>query len=165
MILVLGGGWTGSRLCLRDTSRFITTSRTVEKLSELAAMGINVVQFDLQKEETWSNLPPKSDIEATIITFEILGTHLPELKRLWETHLAIDQPVLCLGTSSSFQAGDYESIVDETAPLTGKSVTGAPLISDRVKGEEWVLANGATVLHLSGIVGDEEDERNPGAGK
>ena len=157
MILVLGGGWTGTRLCLRDTSRFITTTRTVEKLSKLTAMGMNAIQFDLQKEETWSNLPPKSIIEATVFTFEILGTHLPLLKRLWETQLATDQPILCLGTSSCFHADNYESIVDETAPLTGKSVFGAPL-TDRVSGEEWVLGQGAVLLHLSGIVGDEEDE-------
>ena len=155
-VLVLGGGWVGSRLCLRDSSKFITTARSVEKLSELiSTVGINAVQFDLQKEETWSNLPPKSDIEATIITFELLGTHLPQLNRLWETHLATDRPIICLGTSSCFQSGGYDSIVDETAPLTGKSVIGLPL-TDRVKGEEWILARGATVLHLSGIFGDEE---------
>jgi len=155
-VLVLGCGWVGSRLCLqRDPSRFIATTRSVEKLSELTAVGINAVQFDLQVEETWSNLPPKSDIEATVITFELLGTQLPQLSRLWDTYVATDRPIICLGTSSCFQSGGYDSIVDETAPLTGKSVTGKSLL-ERVKGEEWILAKGATVLHLSGIVGDEE---------
>ena len=164
MILVLGGGWTGTRLCRLDTSRFITTTRTAEKLSELTAMGINAVQFDLQKEETWSNLPPKSDIEATVITFAILDTQLPELKRLWETHLATDRPIICFGTSSCFQGdNNHESIVNETAPLTGISTRGTPL-TDRVKGEEWILAKGATVLHLSGIVGDEEEGEYSGYG-
>ena len=116
-------------------------------------MGINAVKFDLHCEDTWSNLPPKSNVEATIFTFEILATELDQLKRLWETCIATDRPVLCLSTSSVFQAGDFESIVNESAPLTGLSVTG-----NRVKAEEWVLANGATVLHLSGIVGDEEEK-------
>lgn len=154
MILVLGGGWTGTRFCLRDPSRFITTTRTLEKLSKLKAMGINAIQFDLQREETWSNLPPKSNIEATIFTFEILATCIPNLKRLLDKHLPVYQPILCLGTSSCFEAENHESIVNETAPLTGKSVTGTSL-ADRVEGEEWILAKGAIVLHLSGIVGGE----------
>ena len=146
-VLVLGCGWVGSRLCLRnDPSRFIATTRSVEKLSELTAVGVNAVQFDLLKEETWSNLPPKSDIEATVITFELLGTRLPQLNRLWDTHLATDRPLICLGTSSCFQSGGYHSIVDETAPLT---------LTERVKGEEWILAKGATVLHLSSIHDDQ----------
>ena len=157
MILVLGGGWMGSRLCLRDTSRFIATTRNVEKLSELSAMGINAAHFDLLKEETWLNLPPKADVEATIITFGILGTYIPQLNRLWDTLLASDKPVLCFGTSSCFRSDGHDSIVDETAPLTGKSEAG----TDRVKGEEWIVARGGTILHLSGVVGDEE---NPMAG-
>lgn len=160
VILVLGGGWVGSRICLRDRSRFITTTRSVQKLSELSAMGINAVQFDLQKEETWSNLPPKSDVEATIFTFNILATHVHELERLWEKHISTHRPVLCFGTTSIFYRSDddFESIVNESAPLTGKSwFTGAPL-TDRVNGEEWILGKGATILHLSGITGDEENE-------
>lgn len=53
--------------------------------------------------------------------------------------------------------------MNETAPLTGKSGTGAPL-TDRVKGEQWILTKGATLLHLSGIVGDEEDEGSGNSG-
>ena len=157
MILVLGSGWTGTRLCLRDPRRFITTTRTLEKLSKLTARGINAIQFDLQREETWSNLPPKSDIEATIFTFEILATCLPDLKRLLDKHIPTNQPILCLGTTSCFEAESHESIVSETAPLTGKSIFGTSL-ADRVKGEEWILAKGATVLHLSGIAGGEDEE-------
>ena len=158
MILVLGSGWTGTRLCLRDPRRFITTTRTLEKLSKLTARGINAVQFDLQREETWSNLPPKSDIEATIFTFEILATCLPDLKRLLDRHIPTNQPILCLGTTSCFEAESHESIVSETAPLTGRSTFGTSL-ADRVKGEEWILSKGATVLHLSGIAGGEDEKK------
>jgi len=161
-VLVLGGGWVGSRICLRDPSKFITTARSVEKLSELNTR-VNAVHFDLLKEETWSNLPPKSDIEATIITFALSETHLPHLSKLWETHLATINPVICLGTSSCFHSAGYDSVVDETAPLTGYSVTGLPQI-DRVKGEEWILARGATILHLSGIFGNEETHHRDSVG-
>ena len=159
MILVLGGGWTGTRLCLRDPSRFITTTRSKEKLTKLTAMGIQTVQFDLLDKNTWSNLPDKTNVEATIFTFEILASQLSELQQLWETHIAADRPVLCLGTSSSFESSGYDAVVTETAPLTGLSITGAPL-TDRVEGEEWVISRGATVLHLTGITGDEETDRS-----
>ena len=155
-VLVLGGGWVGSRFCFRDPSIYITTARSVEKVAELTTtLGIKAIQFDLQKEETWSNLPLKSEIEATVITFALSDTHFSHLNRLWETHLATDKPIISLGTSSCFQSGGYDSIVDETALLTGKSVAGLPL-TDRVQGEEWVLARGGAILHLSGIFGDDE---------
>lgn len=153
MILVLGGGWTGSRICLRDPSRFITTTRNADRLAELSSLGIKAVNFDLLKEKTWPNLPPKSDVEATICTFEILSSQLPQLERLFEEHIPMNWPIICFGTSSCFQSKGYMSVVDETAPLT--SVTGASL-ADRVNGEEWILAKGATVLHISGIVGDSD---------
>ena len=156
--LVLGGGWTGRRLCLRDRARFVTTSRTQEKLVELTALGISAVQFDLMDDKTWNNLPNKADVEATIFTFEILSTQLPAFERLWKNHIASNRPVVCFGTSSCFQGDcDHESVINETLPLTGLGVSGASL-EDRVKGEEWMLKNGATILHLSGIVGDEESD-------
>lgn len=152
--LVLGGGWTGRRICLRDPARFVTTTRTQEKLSELTSLGINTVQFDLMDDTTWSNLPNKSDVEATIFTFESLSTQLALFERLWKNHIASDQPVLCLGTSSCFQgSGDHEPVINESLPLTGKAS-----LEDRVKGEEWMLKNGATILHLTGLVGDEESD-------
>ena len=160
--LVLGGGWTGRRLCLRDRARFVTTSRTQEKLVELTALGISAVQFDLMDDKTWNNLPNKADVEATIFTFEILSTQLPAFERLWKNHIASNRPVVCFGTSSCFQGDcDHESVINETLPLTGLGVSGASL-EDRVKGEEWMLKNGATILHLSGIVGDEESDKKIG---
>ena len=123
--LVLGGGWTGRRICLRDPVRFVTTTRTQEKLSELTSLGINAVQFDLMDDTTWSNLPDKSEVEATIFTFEILSTQLALFERLWKNHIANDQPVPCFGTCSCFQGGgDHESVINESLPLTGKGVTG-----------------------------------------
>jgi len=153
MILVLDNGWIGPWLCLRDTASFITTSCSVEKLSELSALGIKVVHFDLYNEETWSNLPHQSEIDAAVITLEtVLGVRLPQLNRLWETHLA-SKPVICFSSFSSFQS---RPIVDETTPLTcgsDKAGTG----TDRVKGEELILSKGGTILHLSRIVVDGEN--------
>ena len=151
--LVLGGGWTGRRICLRDPARFVTTTRTQEKLSELTSLGINAVQFDLMDDTTWNNLPDKSDVEATIFTFEILSTQLALFERLWKNHIASDKPVLCFGTSSCFQGGDdNEPVINESLPLTGKAS-----LENRVRGEDWMLKNGATILHLSGLVCDEEE--------
>ena len=163
MILILGAGWTGTKICLRDPSRFVATTRNSEKLSKLTSKGLNAITFDLLKEDTWSNLPPKTSVDATIFTFEILESHLPYLQLLWEKHIATDKPVICLGSTSVFynRPGDLRTLIDETAPLTGLGVWGKSL-TDRVKGEEWILSKGATVLHLSGIASDDaEEERYP----
>lgn len=157
MILVLGAGWTGVRFCLRNPSRCVITTRSKEKLSELSAVGVNAVHFDLLKEETWGNLPPKSEVEATVITFALSATQQSQMERLWEACIATAKPVFCLGTSSCFHVGNHATVVKESAPLTGKGVTGAPL-TDRVKGEDWALSKGATILHLSGITGEEEND-------
>ena len=152
-------------MCLRDPSRFVGTTRCKDRLQQLTSMGLKVVHFDLSDEATWSNLPPKSDIEATIFTFSILESQLSHLKRLWDKHLPVDRPVVCFGTSSTFgsPSDDHTVIINERSPLLGISVyTGTPL-TDRVNGEKWVLSKGATVLHLSGLVSDEEEEKRFGA--
>ena len=162
MILLLGAGWTGTKMCLRSPSRFVTTTRSSEKLQNLTSKGLNVVQWDLLKEDTWCNLPPKSDIEATIITFEILASQQSQWELLWEGHIAADRPVVCFGTSSAFKSGGYNSTVNEMASFSSHvSSSGTPM-TDRVKGEEWALSKGATVLHLSGLISDEEEESRYG---
>ena len=162
MILLLGAGWTGTKMCLRSPSRFVATTRSSEKLQNLTSKGLNVVQWDLLKEDTWCNLPPKSDIEATIITFEILASQQSQWELLWEEHIAADRPVVCFGTSSAFKSGGYDSTVNEMAPFSSHvSYSGTPM-TDRVKGEEWALSKGATVLHLSGLISDEEEESRYG---
>ena len=95
-------------------------------------------------------------MSATVITFALTSSQLPSLKKVLTEHVAADKPILCLGTTSAFQVGDHESVVDETTPMTGISITGASL-ADRTEAENWMLSKGATVLHLSGIVGDKEE--------
>lgn len=161
MILVLGGGWCGSRLCARDPSKFITTSRTEENVQKLVSLGLNAVCFDLRKQETWCNLPPKDTIKAVIITFEVLSPDLVQWGVFFDQIVPADCPVVCYGTSSAFSTSP---VVDETRPLTGISIVGNSL-SDRVNGEEWMLGKGAIVLHLVGICSDPDTNAvYPGVG-
>ena len=155
--LVLGGGWVGARYCLLNPSACIATTRSEDKFSVLKSLGIEAVEFDLAREETWSNLPPKDEVSATIITFPLLKSQVPHWDKLLAGHIAVDKPLVCLGTSSVFQVGDHESVVNENTPLID---TAGSLLADRSEGEKWVLSKGAAVLHLSGIVGDHDEGTN-----
>lgn len=155
--LILGGGWVGTRLCLQNPSRHVTTSRSRGTLLRLKSLGLEAVEFDLAREDTWMNLPPQESVTATVITFSLSASQLPSFKKLLAERIAVDKPILCLGTTSAFQVGDHKSVIYETTPLTGTSVTGASL-ADRIEGENWMLSRGASIFHLSGIVGDEKEE-------
>ena len=151
----------GSRFCLLSPSTCVTTARSDEKVLELKSLGLEAVEFDLSRENTWKNLPPQEAVSATIITFALSKSQLPELQKLFAKHIAVDKPILCLGTTSVFQVENHESVIDETTPLTGMSITGTSL-KDRSEGENWTLSRGAAILHLSGIVGDKEEEKKNG---
>jgi hypothetical protein len=156
IILILGGGWAGSRLALRDPlRRCMITTKSPITLLELLNMGLNVVLFDSWDESTWVNLPPAEDVESTVITFPLSGSAaaIASLDRLW-TRLA--GPVFCLSTASVFTTTGKSALVTESSPLSGTTVNGKSL-SDRIVGEKWALARGSTVLHLSGTCEDEED--------
>ena len=155
--LVLGGGWVGARYCLLNPSACIATTRSEDKLSVLKSLGIEAVEFDLAREETWSNLPPKDEVSATTITFPLSKSQVPHWDKLLAGHIAVDKPLVCLGTTSVFQVGDHESVVNENTALID---TAGSLLADRSEGEKWVLSKGAAVLHLSGIVGDHDEGTN-----
>ena len=158
-VLVLGGGWTGTRLCARlprilgEGLRMVTTARTAEKVEACERLGFHTVRFELCDKETWLNLPPPAEVILTIITFALDGSSVEAYGDLWSNKLNQDAPVFCLGTSSAFGA-DKElnpaepTVVSETSPLTGLGVRGNSL-SARSEGESWALARGAAVLHLS----------------
>ena len=182
MILVLGGGWTGTRLCKRANATCVTTARTPEKVAEYQTMGLDTVVFDVSSSETWDHLPPLDQVSATIVTFALDGTDLETLEQLWSTKLNLSAPILCLGTSSTFapvvndggdgggatgggvvdddaREGQHGVLVTENSPTTGTGVTGRSL-AGRTEAEEWALSQGAMVLHLSGICGDESEEES-----
>lgn len=157
-ILILGGGWVGARFCLQNPSSHVITARSKDALQQLKSLGLEAVEFDLAREDTWANLPPQDSLTATVITFALSASQLPSFEKLFAGHIiAADKPLVCLGTTSVFHAEDHTSVVDESSPLTGMGVTGASL-ADRVEGENWMLSKGAAIFYLSGIVGDEEEE-------
>lgn len=146
----------GARLCLQNPSAGIITTRSRENLMQLNSLGLEAVEFDLAREDTWNNLPSRESVSSTVITFPLSRSQIPSLQKLLEEYVNVDRPILCLGTTSAFQVDDYTSVVSEKTPLTGLSITGKSL-EDRTGGENWILSRGASVLHLSGIVGDEKE--------
>lgn len=163
-VLVLGGGWVGTRLCasLNTTWRMVATARTTEKVAEYQSLGIDAVHFELRDSSTWHNLPPADEVVATIVTFALNVSDIDAYTRLWSTTLNHTRPIFCLGTSSSF-AVDKErvGVVNETSPVTGSGGRGKSL-SARTNGEAWAMEQGAVVLHLSGLCGDKIESVSAG---
>ncbi len=114
------------------------------------SLGLQAVEFDLAREDTWTNLPPPG--------VSVCNCHRQlDYPALLAEHIAVGKSILCLGTTSAFQVGDHESVINETTPMTGVSVTGESLqiVS---KGKTGCYPGGAAILHLSGIVGDVKEE-------
>ena len=158
--LILGGGWVGARLCLQNPSSYIVTSRSKDKLVELQSLGLEAIEFDLAREDTWSNLPSKELVSATVITFPVLAPQVSTLNKLLEKHIPVGVPLLCVGTASIFHVAEYNCVINESTPFTDKehlSLSGESLL-ERAEGESWILSKGAAVLNLSGIVGNEKEE-------
>ena len=144
----------------------VPTARTEDKVKMYRQMGFqNTVQFDLGDPNTWENLPAADSVIATIVTFAMDISHAQAYEELWSTRLNCNAPIICLGTSSLLFAAGSESvnIVDEDSPLSGVGVRGNSLgVKDQ--GEAWAARQGAVILHLSGICGDEIESEGHGVG-
>ena len=64
-IIILGGGWCGVRLALRNPDRYIVTNRSEEKVKSSKVLS---VLFDVERTETWENLLQLQTREDIIIT-------------------------------------------------------------------------------------------------
>ena len=157
-IVVLGGGWVGTRFALLHKPQFnkiIVTSRNDEKVNEQSKCGFNSIKFDIEDEITWKNIPISSNNDISyIITFALDEKFIEIYNKLWVKLNLKEKNVFCLSTTSVYGYKNQHSILTESSPLTGLGVTGKPL-TNRIKGEEFVLNNNATILHISGICGDE----------
>ena len=156
-VLVLGGGWVGTRMCasLNNYWRMVTTARTTEKVAEYQSLGLSAVHFEMRDPSTWQNLPPSEEVVATILTFALDVSDKQFYQHLWSTTLNRTRPILCLGTSSSFAfEKERACVVNESCPVTGTGARGKSLVA-RTNGEAWAMEQGALILHLSGLCGDE----------
>lgn len=162
--LLLGGGWVASRYAKKMASSehpVIITCRTAEK-SEAAIVDLresktledsaNVIEFDLNRQETWKNLP--SNLSSIFITWALESSQMQLLMDLLASYTSdskFDVPVICLGTTSIYDVPAGEPTLDENSILKAE---GTPL-RDRADSEARILSLGGAVLHLSGLCGDD----------
>ena len=74
------------------------------QVQALVAKGLRAVRFDLNDTKTFANLPPASELRATVVTFALSHAQLAALQTLFANHIGA-APVLCYGTSGVFTVG------------------------------------------------------------
>ena len=141
-LVILGAGYTGRFIyhAARQHRRPVfATSRTPKAHLSFAEPDHRIF-FDLQQPDTWTQIPPQSDI---IWCFPALPQNTAET---FAQH-AIDRNsrLLLLGSTSAFPGG-LPGLIDERVPVN--------LSIPRVSSEEHLrTAFGAMVLRLSGLYG------------
>ena len=161
--LLLGGGWVATRFSKKVGTRdhrVIMTCRTIEKL-EAAKVDLResqkedfatVIEFDLNRQETWKNLP--TNLSSIFITWALESSQMQLLMDLLASYTSDSKfviPVICLGTTSIYDVPAGEPTLDENSILKPE---GTPL-RDRANSEAQILSLGGAVLHLSGLCGDD----------
>jgi nucleoside-diphosphate-sugar epimerase len=147
LITILGFGYSGVALArqLHESGEaVVATVRDPSKLSP-GATGVDIARFDLDRPETWRNLPACDGAVWTLPAAprERVGAFWPLLTSLART-------VVVIGTTSSYLATEEGAETDERAPLDRSQ--------PRVEGEEYLKSEGATILRSAGIYGPG---RNP----
>ena len=162
IVVILSGGWVGTRFALLHKNNFkkiIITSRNNDKVDEALKCGFNIMKFDIEDESTWNNIPisPNNNI-SYVITFALDEKLIESYSKFWNKLNLNDKIVFCISTTSVYGQKKH-SILTELSSLSGVGVTGKPL-TNRIKGEEYVLTHNATVLCISGICGNETETFN-----
>lgn len=140
-LILLGSGYTGHALIAAAPGagfRPIPTSRT--PAGRTTADGTPWVQFDLDHEATWANVPRP-------MHWVWLFPALP-LERVVRFATEFDlarRRLVVVGTTSSYLHEQDGVDVNEENPLD--------VDAERVRGEEYLRSIGATVLRASGIYG------------
>jgi len=151
-VVILGTGYTGRRLIARlsqASAPFFATSRDPDR--HLAMLPETTrLHFDLQRPETWINIPIDADIVWCFpaMPLDLVGPCAEALK-------ARERRLVVLGSTSAYDTGESHHYpppwLDETAPID--------LSRPRVQGEEYLRKKqGAIVLRVAGIYGPD---RNP----
>ncbi len=142
LLVILGAGYTGRfiyRAARRRRRPVFATSRSPSTHLSFAQPGHRIF-FDLQRPDTWTQIPPQSDIVWCFpaLPRDVAGAF---------AQYVIDRNsrLVLLGSTSAYRAGRPGS-VDERVPVN-RSLP-------RVASEEFLRTTyGATVLRLSGLYG------------
>jgi len=135
--LILGEGYTGTTL-----RKLLVKTYPQSKIHSTKRQNTKII-FDLEKEDSWKNLPTAKNI---FWTFHAKDKE--KAKKLFRLHFR-NARVVVISTTSHFLAGD-DVEVTETTPID--------LSLPRVQAEEALREEGATILHAAGIYGPN---RNP----
>lgn len=144
-LIILGCGFVGKHLVnyLKDDYDIYTTSRHPSlNIIDLP----NPLIFDLNIRETYDNLPKDS-----IIIWNFPAQPIEKLKEFYNFTLENNILIkIIYGSTSAYI--DKEGLIDETFS-TNENI-------ERVRGENFLLENGANILQLSGIYGDSRHPFN-----
>lgn len=134
-VTILGAGYVGRALLARFPDADTTHRRQAHAPRTHA--------FDLEDPGTWAN-PPLAG-HAVIWTFP--AAPLEQVRRFFDARLREAAGLIVLGSTSAYELDAAGAVVtvDESSPLDRQQA--------RVQGEEWLRAQGATVLQLAGIFG------------
>jgi hypothetical protein len=144
-IVILGGGYTGKviyRQALESVRRTFITSRDPNNhLTPFTEK--HRIWFDLDKRESWNNLPKLSDV---IWTFPAISADL--IEEFINSKGTCIRRLVLIGSTSAYESGSSREVitVDEESPLNAKI--------PRVVGEELLRKHlGAILLRSAGIYG------------
>ena len=145
MIIILGAGYTGRVIYAQATAQGVpalVTSRTPDHHLEFAAP-CHRLHFDLEREDTWQNLPLGCDV---IWCFPAMP--LTAVSSFAGAVLRDEGRIVVLGSTSAYEMSmiNSDSVLDESAPIDRTR--------PRVMGEEYLRTErGAIVLRVAGIYG------------
>ncbi|XP_066288658.1 uncharacterized protein [Branchiostoma lanceolatum] len=143
-VLIIGAGFVGSSLAASLQSSGVQVCCTRRQKGEEGT-----VQFVLEDEETWRNLPKEVDG----VVWTLPAKPLSQVQRLHDAYLhsILDEkkPVIVYGSTSRYQVDEAHQWVDEKTKKTQKE-------DSREEGEDFLQEKGATVLVLAGIWGESK---------
>jgi hypothetical protein len=144
-VCILGGGWVGNRLynTLNPSSTYISYRN-----SSHSAEG--KFHFELENRQSWDNLP---SAQVVLITFAL--NNLDLTKELIEALRAKGtENILVYSTIGIYVLLEGDALTTEETPLGGLGHMGNSLDA-RIECEEYCRNNGAMILPLGGIIGDD----------
>lgn len=136
-LTILGAGYVGRALLARFPHAEATHRQRTDALRTHA--------FELDDPHTWGNPP----LAGHTVIWAFPAAPLAPVRQFHEACLKQAAGLIVLGSTSAYRldaaGADAVVTVDESSPLD--------LQQARVQGEEWLRAQGATVLQLAGIFG------------
>jgi len=147
LVVILGYGYTGNVLArlIRQSGDVVVATTRNQPPFPAGAGAVPLIQFDLNRPESWQNLPT---CDGIVWTFP--AAPLAQVRSLWSKVSPLTRSLVVIGTTSSYMATREGAETDEQAPLDRSN--------PRVEGEEFLRAEGSTVLRSAGIYGQG---RNP----